>query len=301
MFKRIMLLIATNIAIMVVISIILSIFHVQPYLNQHGLDYQSLLIVSAVVGFAGAFISLLMSKWMAKMAYRIQIIQTPSNAQERFIFDTVKRLSTTAGIRMPEIGIYQSQDPNAFATGWKKNDALVAVSSSLLDHMNEEEVTGVLGHELSHIANGDMVTLTLIQGVLNTFVFFLSRVAAYAVTQFLSRGDSDNRAMGSLAYYGIAILFQIIFGILASMVVMAFSRWREYRADRGSVRLAGKAPMLAALKKLQYLSEHGADEAQDKRGASFNAMKIRSHRGIFALFSSHPPLKDRIHAIERGV
>ncbi len=300
MFKRILLFAVTNIAVMIVISIILAVFNVQPYLTQHGIDYQSLLIFSAIVGFSGAIISLLMSKWMAKMAYRIQIIKSPSGEQQSQVCNTVRNLATKAGIRMPEVGIYDSPEPNAFATGWNRNNALVAVSTGLLNSMTAEEVTGVLGHEITHVTNGDMVTMTLLQGVLNTFVIFFARIAAYLVASALSRGDNEEGGgISTLAYYGISILFQIIFGILASLVVMRFSRWREFRADRGSAKLVGKQAMISALQRLQQLSQPGAPE--DNRGKSVQNLMINGHRSVMALFASHPPLEKRIEALQRMV
>ncbi len=297
MFKRILLFVATNIAVMIVISVILAIFDVQPYLTQHGLDYRSLLIFSAIVGFSGAIISLLISKWMAKMAYRIKIIKTPSGGAESMVYNTVRNLSTKAGIRMPEVGIYDSPEPNAFATGWNRNNALVAVSTGLVNGMNEQELTGVLGHELSHITNGDMVTMTLLQGVLNTFVIFFARIAAYLVASFLSRGENDSGGISTIAYYGISILFQIVFGILASTIVMAYSRWREFHADRGSAKLVGKQAMISALQRLQQMTQAGAPE--DNRGKSIQNLMINGHRSVMALFASHPPLEKRIEALQK--
>ncbi|MDF1654500.1 MAG: protease HtpX [Coxiellaceae bacterium] len=299
MFKRVFLFVAANIAIMAVISIILAIFNIQPYLTQHGIDYGALMALSAIVGFAGSFISLLISKWMAKMAYKIQIIKSPNGAQQSFVYNTIRNLATKAGVRMPEVGIYDSPEPNAFATGWNRNNALVAVSTGLINGMTEEEVTGVLGHEMTHVTNGDMVTMALLQGVLNTFVFFFSRIAAYLVAQFISRGEGDNGGISSLAYYGIAILFQIIFGIFASMIIMAFSRWREFRADRGSAKLVGKQAMISALQRLQQLSQPGAP--QDNRGKSVQNMMINGHKSFMALFASHPPLEKRIEALQKGL
>ncbi|MDF1760201.1 MAG: protease HtpX [Coxiellaceae bacterium] len=299
MFKRIFLFVAANIAIMVVISIILAIFNVQPYLTQHGIDYGSLMIFSAVIGFVGSFISLLISKWMAKMAYKIQIIKTPNGTQQTFVYNTVRNLATKAGVRMPEVGIYDSPEPNAFATGWNRNNALIAVSTGLVSGMTDEEVAAVLGHEMTHVTNGDMVTMALLQGVLNTFVIFFSRIAAYLVTQFLSRSEGNSGGMGSFAYYGIAILFQVIFGILASMIIMAFSRWREFRADRGSAKLVGKQAMINALKRLQQLSQ--PDAPQDNRGKSVQNLMINGHKSIMALFASHPPLEKRIEALQKGL
>lgn len=294
MFKRVALFILTNIAIMVVVSIILSIFNVDPYLSQHGLDYKALLIFSAIFGFAGSFVSLAMSKFMAKHAYGVQIIEQPTTAEQQFLVRTVQSLARKVGIKTPEIGIYDSPDPNAFATGWNRNNALVAVSTGLLHGMNEDELTGVLGHEISHVANGDMVTLALIQGIVNTFVIFFARIAAFVVAQFLSRGE-DNEGMSMIAYYITAIIFQIIFGILASVVVMWFSRWREFHADSGSAKLTSKQQMIAALQRLKQYSE----APEDNRSPALSAFMINRHSKLLKLFSSHPPIEERIAALTR--
>lgn len=293
MIKRIALFLMTNIAVIAVLMTVMSIFNVKPYLSSQGINYESLLIFAAVIGFIGSFISLFLSKWMAKNAYGIQLIEKPNTANEQWLFRTVEALARKANINMPELGIYDSPEPNAFATGWNKNNSLVAVSSSLLQSMNEEELIGVLGHEISHIANGDMVTMALIQGVVNTFVIFFARIAAYAVTQFIARGE-NNQGMNMLAYYGTAIIFEIIFGILASMIVMAFSRYREYRADHGSVRLSSKQNMISALRRLKQL----ADAPEDNRAPAFAAFKISSQSKILLLFASHPPLDSRIKALQ---
>lgn len=300
MAKRILLFVMTNIAILAVISIILRIFNVQPYLTQHGLDYTALLIYSAIIGFTGAFISLFLSKTMAKMSLGVQVINRgQANVQAAWLVSLVEKLSQQANIGMPEVGIYNSPEPNAFATGWNRNRALVAVSTGLLQTMNRDEVEGVLGHEISHVANGDMVTLTLIQGVLNTFVIFLSRIAAYGVSMFLNRNSDSEQpsAMNSMVFFMLEIVFQILFGILASMIVMWFSRYREYRADAGSARLLGKQKMIMALEKLQQLQ----NLPPDNRAPSFEAMKIAGHpKGMLSLFASHPPLAARIAALEKG-
>ncbi len=296
MFKRIALFLAANIAIIAVISVILSVFNVQPYITPYGLNYESLLIYSAIIGFTGSLVSLLISKWMAKMAYKVQVIHAPTGGNEMFVFDTIKHLSEQVGINMPEVGIYHSPEANAFATGWNKNKALVAVSSGLIERMDKGEVEGVLAHEMAHIANGDMVTLALIQGVINTFVIFFARIAAYTVQTILSRGRDDGGQIGGFAYYMTAIVFEIIFGILASTIVMWFSRWREFRADAGSAKLlGGPQKMIAALERLAELH----DLPVDNRGKSFQSFKISGQRSKFlALFSSHPPLEYRIKALK---
>lgn len=292
--KRILLFLATNLAILLVITAVLRIFNVQPYLTKHGLDYTSLLIFAAIVGFTGAFISLFISKWMAIRAFNIHLITQPSNEAETWLVSEVRQLAKKVNIGMPEVGIYQSPEPNAFATGWNKNNALVAVSTGLLANMNKEELEGVLGHEISHVANGDMVTLTLIQGVLNTFVVFFARVAAFFVSSFLRRGDGESQ--DGFIYYGVAIVFELLFGILASIIVMWFSRYREFRADSGSAKIVGKEKMIEALQRLKQIS---GVVPQDDRAPSFNSMKIFGHGSkLWALFSSHPPLEKRIQALE---
>lgn len=297
MGKRILLFLLTNLAVIAVISIILSIFNVQPYLTQHGLDYQSLLIYAAIVGFTGAFISLFLSKTMAKHGMGVQIITQPKSPYESWLVTTIQNLARQSNIGMPEVGIYDSPEPNAFATGWNKNSSLVAVSSGLLNQMSQDEIEGVLGHEISHVANGDMVTMSLIQGVVNTFVIFFARIAAFIVTQFFRRNEEDSGGgMNMMVYYLVSIAFEILFGILASLIVMAFSRYREFRADAGSARLVGKGKMIAALRKLQMVSE----QASDNRMPSLATFKISSHSTFAKMFSSHPPLEKRIEALEKS-
>lgn len=293
MFKRIMLFILTNIAVIALVSIILAIFDVNAYLTPHGLDYKSLLIFSAIFGFVGAFVSLFISKFVAKYAYGVQIIERASNPKEQILIQTVQSLARKLGLKTPEIGIYDSAEPNAFATGWNRNNALVAVSSGLLNDMNDNELEGVLGHEMSHVANGDMVTMALIQGVVNTLVIFFARIAAYIVATFISRDENEGISM--IAYYVIAIVFQIVFGILASMIVMAFSRWREFHADRGSANLLGKDKMIAALERLKQYSE----APEDNRSPSTSALMINRHSKLLKLFASHPPIDERIAALRR--
>lgn len=291
--KRILFFLITNIAVIAVISITFSVFNIAPYLSEAGLNYQSLLIFAALIGFSGSIISLLISKWMAKRTFGVQVITAAETPDEQFLVQTVERLAAQLQIRTPEVGIYQSPEANAFATGWNKNAALVAVSTGLLEHMTRDELAGVIGHEMAHIANGDMVTLALIQGIVNTFVIFFARIAAYAVQTFLTR-DNDN-GIGTLAYHVTAIIFEILFGILASMIVMYFSRYREFKADAGSADLVGAARMSQALKKLQLLT----GTLVDKRGKAFATMKISDRPSrVMALFSSHPPLADRIAALE---
>lgn len=233
---------------------------------------------------------------MAKRAYNVHVIETPQNAEEDFLVRTIHTLSQRAGIGMPEVGIYDSPEVNAFATGWNKNNALVAVSTGLLKNMEQDEAEGVLGHEISHVANGDMVTMALMQGVVNTFVVFFARIAAYLVQSFLHRGE-NNQNIGGMAYYLTSIVFEILFGILASILVMWFSRYREYRADAGSAKLFGTPKkMILALQRLQSLKE---TVPVDTRSKSLRTMKINDTSALFALFSSHPPLADRIQALQR--
>lgn len=292
MLKRIFLFLMTNLAVIFVLSIVLHLLGVQPYLEAKGINYQALFLFSLIFGFGGAFISLLMSKWMAKMAMGVKVIKTPASTEEAWLVKTVHQLAEKAGVGLPEVGIYDSQEPNAFATGASRHKALVAVSTGLLRAMSTDEVEAVLGHELSHVANGDMITLTLLQGVLNTFVIFFARVAAYVVTQFFSRDEESE--VGSGIYFLVMIVFQIVFGILASLIVMAFSRYREFRADAGSAKLLGPKKMIAALECLgRYM-----DFPADKKGEAFTAFKISGHGKFLKWFASHPPLSERIAALK---
>ncbi|MBC2770812.1 protease HtpX [Pusillimonas minor] len=286
--KRIFLFLLTNIAVMVVLSITMNVLGVGRYLTTQGLDLTQLLIFSALVGFTGSFISLLLSKWMAKQSTGARVInpQAPANAREAWLVDTVHQLADRAGIGHPEVAIYDGP-PNAFATGAFKNDALVAVSTGLLDSMTEEEVAAVLGHEVAHIANGDMITLTLIQGVVNTFVVFLARVVGYFVDRVVLKNDRDI----GMGYYATVIVCEIVFGLLASIIVAWFSRQREYRADAGSAKLMGaREPMVRALARLGGLEPGELPK-------SFEASGISGGAGIAALFSTHPPIEDRIRAL----
>jgi heat shock protein HtpX len=286
--KRIFLLIVTNLAVMLVLGVVASLLGVNRFLTANGLNLGALLGFAMIMGFGGAFISLLISKPMAKWTTGAQVITHPQNADEAWIVDTVRRLSERAGLEMPEVAIYQGE-PNAFATGAFKNSALVAVSTGLLQGMTREEVEAVLAHEVAHIANGDMVTLTLVQGVLNTFVVFLSRVIGYAVDSFLRKGDSENTGPG-IAYYVTSIVLDIVLGIAASIVVAWFSRQREFRADAGASELMGrKQPMINALTRLQHMQSEGLPP-------SLQAMGING--GLGKMFSSHPPLEERIAALQ---
>src|SRR5690606_16001811 len=278
--KRVFLFLATNLAVIVVLGIVLRLLGVDHWMTQQGINYQALLIFAAVFGMGGAFISLAISKWSAKRMTGAHVITQPRNEAEAWLVATVQRQAQMAGIGMPEVAIYDSPQPNAFATGANKNKALVAVSTGLLASMNRDEVEAVLGHEVSHIANGDMVTLTLIQGVVNTFVIFAARIVGYAVDSFL-RGNRDNGGVG-IGYFVTTILAEIVFGILASMIVMWFSRHREFRADHGGAQLAGRHKMIAALQRLRQ-SQEGALPDQL---AAFG-IKGSMAKGFRRLFMSH--------------
>lgn len=287
--KRIALFLITNIAVMIVLSITMNVLGVGRYLTANGLDLSQLLVFSALVGFTGSIISLLMSKWMAKRSTGARVIDpsAPANAREAWLVDTVHQLADRAGIGHPEVAIYEGA-PNAFATGAFKNDSLVAVSTGLLESMTEEEVAAVLGHEVAHVANGDMITLTLIQGVVNTFVVFLARVIGYFVDRVLLKNDKDV----GMGYYATVIACELIFGVLASVIVAWFSRQREYRADAGAASLMGsREPMIRALARLG-----GIEPGELPK--TFEASGISGKRAISAMFSTHPPITARIHALQ---
>lgn len=289
--KRIFLFLGTNLAVMLVLSIVLNLLGANRFLAGSGINIPQLLIFSLVVGFTGSIISLLMSKWMAKQSTGAYVIDphNPRNQQEAWLVSTVHQLADNAGIGHPEVAIYEGE-PNAFATGAFKNDALVAVSTGLLSSMTQEEVVAVLGHEVAHVANGDMVTLTLIQGVVNTFVVFFARIVGYVVDRVILKNDRDGVGMG---YYAAVIISEIVFGVLASMIVAWFSRLREYRADEGAAKLMGSPqPMINALARL------GGVETSDLP-KSFEAAGIAGGRSLGALFASHPPIEDRIRALQQ--
>ncbi len=286
--KRILLLIITNFAVLAVLSVSMQLLGIDRMLAQDtGLNLQGLLLMAAIFGFGGSFISLFISKWMAKMATGAQVIEVPSNTTERWLVDTVKRQAGKAGIGMPEVAVYDAPEINAFATGWNRNSALVAVSTGLLQNMSQDEAEAVLGHEVSHVANGDMVTLTLIQGVLNTFVIFLSRVIGFVVDRVLLKND---RGMGP-GYWITTIVAQLVLGLIASMIVAWFSRWREFRADAGGAQLAGRDKMIAALERLKLNQE------QSQLPAQIAAFGISGGGGIMRFLMSHPPLEVRIAAL----
>ena len=288
--KRILLFVLTNLAVVVVLGIVASLLGVNRFLTPQGLNLGMLLGFAAVIGFGGAIISLLISKPVAKWSSGVRVIKEPQNADEAWIVETVRKLATTANIGMPEVGIFDGA-PNAFATGAFKNSALVAVSTGLLQGMTREEIEAVLGHEIAHIANGDMVTMTLIQGVMNTFVVFLSRVIGYAVDSFLRRG-SDNNSGPGIGYYISTIVLDIVLGFAAAIVVAWFSRHREFRADAGSARLLGrKQPMINALARLGGM-------VPGELPKTIQAMGIAG--GIGQLFSTHPPIEERIAALKNA-
>ena len=285
--KRILLFLATNLAVMLVLSIVVSVLGLDRWLAAEGIDYTSLLLMSAVFGFGGAIISLLMSKSIAKWSTGAHVIDGSEGSTEYWLVQSVKKLAGGAGVGMPEVAIYDGP-ANAFATGAFRNDALVAVSTGLLQSMSKEEIEAVLGHEMSHVANGDMVTLTLIQGVLNTFVFFLSRVVGMIVDKAVFRTE---RGVGP-GFYITVIVSQILFGILASLIVAWFSRHREFRADAGSARLLGSPqPMVAALTRLGGLQSGGLPD-------TVKAFGIGGRSGLGNLFATHPPIEARIAALQ---
>ena len=292
MFNRVALFLATNIAILLLVSLIFKVFGLDMQAARYGTDLGSLLVMCTVFGFAGSFISLAMSKWTAKRATGMTVIDQPRNEIERWLLDTVRRQADKAGIKMPEVGIYEAPEINAFATGMSRNSSLVAVSSGLLRGMTRDEAEAVLGHEISHVANGDMVTLTLIQGVVNTFVMFLARVIGSIVDKAVL-GNREGRGLG---YFAIVFLLEIVFGLFASMIVMYFSRWREFRADAGGANLAGKQKMLAALERL---ASHQAQSSLPTQIAAFGITGNIAD-GIKRLFMSHPPLAERIASLKNS-
>lgn len=288
MMKAISLLVATNLAIMLMIGVVVKVLGLEPALQASGMNLYSLFAISAVFGFAGSIISLLMSKSMAKRSMGVHIIEQPSNPTEAWIFNTVKAHSEQLGIKMPEVGIFNNPAPNAFATGASKNNSLVAVSTGLLHVMTKEEVEAVIGHEMAHVNNGDMVTSTLLQGVLNTFVFFFATLIA----RLISRGSSGQQGASSFI---VRMILQAVFGFFASLIVMWFSRYREFKADAGGAALTSKTDMANALRALMRVQQQGKSSALPDRMAAFG---ISAFGG---LLSTHPPLEKRIAALESGL
>lgn len=291
MFKRVALFVATNLAVVLVLSIVLRLLGVDQILDESGagINYEALLILSVVIGFGGSFISLAMSKWMAKRSTGAHVIDTPANSAESWLLATVERLARDAGIETPEVAVYDSPDMNAFATGARRNSALVAVSTGLLQGMQKDEVEGVLAHEISHVANGDMITLALVQGVVNTFVIFLSRIVGHIIDRVVLRNE---RGYG-IGYFVSVIVAQLVLGVLASIIVMWVSRRREFRADAGSAKLNGKRPMIDALARLDRRAPAQLPESLEAFGIAG-----RHGGGIKRLFMSHPPIPERIAALE---
>ncbi len=296
MFKRVALFLATNLAVIVVFSVVWMLlsrfFGLTTFTSEYGVNYGGMLVFCALFGFGGAFISLLMSKWIAKRSTGMMVIQQPRNEVERWLFDTVRRQSEKAGIGMPEVGIYDAPEINAFATGASRNNALVAVSTGLLRAMDRDEAEAVLAHEVSHVANGDMVTMTLIQGVLNTFVMFFARIVGNIIDRVIFRNE-DGPGIG---YFATVLVLDIVFGILASVIVMRFSRWREFRADAGGASLAGRHKMIAALERLSMTY---GQSSLPKQVAAFG-ISGGVGSGLRRLFMSHPPLEERIAALRNA-
>ncbi len=290
--NRIFLFIATNMAVMALIGIVFQLLGIQGLLAENGVDLnlQAVMVMSLLIGFSGSIISLFMSKSMARRSMGVHVIEQPANNAERWLVDTVYRQADRAGIGRPEVGIFESPQPNAFATGANRNAALVAVSTGLLNNMTQDEVEAVLGHEVSHVANGDMITMALIQGVVNTFVMFLSTVIGHVVDRVVFKTE---RGHGP-AYYVTSIIAQLLLSVLASIIVMWFSRRREFRADQGGAELAGREKMIASLRRLQQA--HDPEDLPDQM-AAFGIAGGVGH-GLKALFLTHPPLEQRIAALE---
>lgn len=289
---RIGLFVLTNLGILVVVSVVFRLLGIESILATNGVDLnlQALLIMSAVIGMTGSFISLAISKWMAKRMTGAQVITQPQNRTQQWLLDTVRRQSQQAGIEMPEVAVYSSPDVNAFATGMSRNNALVAVSTGLIENMKMDEAEAVLGHEITHVANGDMVTLALIQGVVNTFVIFFSRIVGFLIDRVVLKNE---RGLG-IGYFISSMVAQVVFGILASMIVMYFSRIREFKADAGGARLAGNSKMIAALQRLQSI--HQPSQLPEQMAAF--GINGGLAEGMKKLFMSHPPLEQRIAALQ---
>lgn len=287
---RILLFLATNVAVLIVASIVLSLLGIDNYTGQSNTE---LLVICAVFGFTGSFISLFMSKWMAKKSTGTQVIDQPRTHNEQWLINTVQRLANDAGIGMPEVGIFPAYEANAFATGWNRNNSLVAVSQGLLERFSPEEVEAVLAHEIGHVANGDMVTLTLIQGVVNTFVMFFARIFG----NFVDKAILKNEDGPGIGYFVATIFAQLVLGILASIIVMWFSRRREFRADEAGARLAGTGAMISALRRLQV--ESGQVESQMPDSMAAFGISSGFKQGVASLLMSHPPLEQRIAVLQQ--
>lgn len=298
MAKRIFLFLALNFLVVLMISVVLNLLNIRPYLNAYGLDYQSLLIFCLIWGMGGAFISLALSRKMAKWIMGVKVIDPHTHdPDEKHLLQTVHRLSEKAGLpAMPEVGLYRSNEVNAFATGPTRSRALVAVSTGLLSRMKENEIEGVLGHEISHVANGDMVTMTLLQGIVNAFVMFLARVLAFVISG-LGRNREEGRG-SPMSYILFVYLFEVVFMLLGSLVVAAYSRYREFRADAGGARLAGKEAMISSLQTLRVLQEI-KDPRETPAMAAFK-ISHTGRKGLLRLFASHPPLEERIERLTRS-
>lgn len=292
MFSRVALFLATNFAILLLVSLVFKVFGLDMRAAQYGTNLGGLLVMCAVFGFAGSFISLALSKWMAKRATGMTVITEPRNEPEQWLVNTVRKQADKVGIKMPEVGIYDAPEINAFATGMTRNSSLVAVSSGLLRNMTRDEAEAVLAHEVSHVANGDMVTLTLIQGVVNTFVMFFARI----VGNIIDKAVLGNRDGHGLGYFAVVFMLEIVFGLFASIIVMRFSRWREFRADAGGASLAGKHKMVAALERL------ASNQTQSSLPTQIAAFGISGNiaHGLKKLFMSHPPLEVRIAALKNS-
>lgn len=296
MFKRAFLFLATNLLVIVTISFMINLLGLRPFLTTYGIDYAQLALFCAIWGMSGALISLLLSKFIAKMAMGVVIIN-PKHAtrDEIYLLEMISSLAKRAGLKKtPQVGIYRSPELNAFATGPSESHALIAVSSGLLANMNREDLNAVLGHEISHIANGDMITMTLLQGVINSFSLFFSRIIAYGLSIALSREDESNGHLSYLTYSILTFVFDIIFTLLGSLLVASYSRWREYRADAGGAKLAGREQMISALQRLQ-----SGSKIEDHRAPSLAAFKINQHSTWLELLATHPPIIKRILRLER--
>jgi len=293
--KRIGLWLLTNVLVITLITIVFQVFNLEPYLAQNGINYTSLAIFCFLWGTFGSLISLFMSKRMAIWSAKVQVIKQPKNQTEQKLMNMIQKIAQIKNLPMPEVGIYNSPEVNAFATGWSKNHSLVAVSTGLLTKMNDDEVEGVMAHEMAHIENGDMVTMTLLQGVMNAFVMFLSRVAAYVIAGLLGK---DGKEVGRGMYSLIVIVSQIVLGLLSSLVIYGFSRHREYKADYGSATAVGKRKMIAALKALQRIHQPKVEGMKNYEVMKISSMQGRSKRGFKDLFRTHPRLEDRIRALE---